>query len=47
MMLQYRCNDNAEPADVTFLVTCRLNESTGELYWDGAENLPVCIENIG
>ena len=52
MMLKYRCNDNAKPAngnpaDMTYLVTCTLNVSSGELYWSGAESLPVCIEDIG
>ena len=52
MMLMYRCNDNAKPAngiveDVTYLVTCALNVSSGKLYWRDAERLPVCIEDIG
>ena len=52
MMLKYRCNDNAKPAngnpaDMTYLVTCTLNVSSGELYWSDAESLPVCIEDIG
>lgn len=52
MMLMYRCNDNAKPAngiveyDVTYLVMCALNVSSGELYWRDAERLPVCIEDI-
>lgn len=50
--LMYRCNDNARPAVeipniVTYLVTCDVNETSGELYWDGADDLPVCIENVG
>ena len=51
-MLMYRCNDNAKPAngiveDVTYLVTCALNVSSGKLYWRDAERLPVCNEDIG